>query len=248
MFSYRFLQGAAIALCCYGVLALAITAVVLFVGYGTFNQVDGIQAALETNRVALVRSLRTVSATVKDTATSTNDFQTSIEGARTSADTASKLANDTAGTFREMATSLNITIFGLQPLAGIAPQFNNSASQLQQLAISLGTTRDALGQNRADVQRVGTDLTQLNAQLDSIATSLDRPGVLGLGTQALAPFQVAFYGICLLALLQALFSIVGGVVLFRLQRLLHSESRLATVRTATSTAVHGGAHDLARLS
>ncbi len=223
MFRYRFLRGVAFALCAYGVLGIVITVAMLVVGSSTFTQVDSFQGTLERERASLVRSLRTVSATVKDTATSTNDFQTSISGARTSADTASKLANDTAGTFRDLAASLNIQIFGLQPLAGIAPQFDRSADQLQQLAISLGTTREALSINRNDIQRVGTDLTALNAELDSVAASLDRPGLLSLGTQTLWPFQLAFYGVCVLVLLQSAFSMVAGVALYRLQRAMGAE-------------------------
>ena len=85
------------------------------------------------------------------------------------ADQASRLANDSAGTFRELSTTFaSLNIFGVQPLAGIAPQFSRSADQLQQLAISLGTTRDALGQNRLAIERVGGDLGQLQTQLDSL--------------------------------------------------------------------------------
>jgi hypothetical protein len=170
-----------------------------------------------------VRSIRTVAATVKNTASSTTNIQTSINGARASADNASKLANDTAGTFRELGQSLNIQILGLQPLAGLTPQFNRSADQLQQLAISIGATRDALGQNSNDIKRVGNDLAQLNTELESVANSLEQPGILGLGTQALLPFQLAFYGVCLLVVLQSVFSIVAGVALYRLQRALGSE-------------------------
>jgi hypothetical protein len=111
----------------------------------------------------------------------------------------------------------------LQPFAGVAPQFDRSADQLQQLAISLGSARDALGQNSTDVKRVGTDLAQLSGQLSAIADSLEQPGVLGLGTQALLPFQVAFYGLCLLVVLQSIFSIVAGLALYRLQRALGNE-------------------------
>src|SRR5262249_13529946 len=144
--------------------------------------------------------------------------ETSISGAQASADAASKLANDTAGTFRELAAGLNIQIFGVQPLAGIAPEFDRSADQLQQLAISLGATRDALAQNRNDIQRVGTDLTQLNGELNSVANSLEQPGTLGLSTQALVAFQFVFYGVCLLMLLQSAFSLVAGIALYRLQK------------------------------
>jgi len=176
-----------------------------------------VQSTLESERAQLVGSLRTVSGTVKDTANSTNQFQSSIDGARNSADTASKLANDTAGTFRDLANGLNIQIFGIQPLAGVSPQFTRGADQLQQLAISLGTTRDALAQNRGDVQRIGADLNQLQAQLDGMASTLNQPGLFGLPAQALWPFQFAFYGLCLLVVLQSVFSIIGGVALYRVR-------------------------------
>jgi hypothetical protein len=260
MFGFRFLRSAAVALCLYGVLGLLIAAAMVVVGSATFTQVTRLQTTLERERGSLVRSIRLVATTVQDTASSTTDFDRSIEGARTSADTASKLANDTAGTFREMSQSLNIQIFGLQPLASIAPQFDAAASQLQQLAISLGSTRDALGSNRAEVRRVGSDLAQLNRELQAVATSLDQPGVLGLGTQALLPFQLAFYGMCLLVVLQSAFSIVAGIALYRLQRAMGTTQPLFPflarpalpapdgLRTATTTAANGDAHDHVRSS
>ena len=222
MFRFGFLRTAAIALEIYGVLGLFITAAMLVVGYGTFRQVSVLQGGLERERASFVQSIRTVSTTLADTAASTTNFQRSIDGARSSADSASSLANQSAGTFRELGRSLNITIFGLQPLAGLAPQFDQSADQMQQLAISLGNTRDALGQNVADVRRVGGDLQQLQRQLDAVAAALEQPGLLG-ASQELLPFEIAFYGMCLLVFLQSLFAVVAGAALFRLQRALGSQ-------------------------
>jgi hypothetical protein len=257
VFGYRSVRSAAIALLAYGVLGLVITIVMLIVGLATFKQIDALQATVERQRASLVRSIRTVSATVKDTATTTSNFETSIGGARDSADAASKLANDTAGTFRDLAAASNIQIFGVQPLAGIAPQFDRSADQLQQLAISLGATRDALAQNRNDIQRVGTDLTQLNGELDNIANSLDQPGTLGLSTQAQLAFQLVFYGVCLLMLLQSAFSLIAGIALFRLQKGMGDEPLFPVaapsalpapedVRTATTTVASDGERDHVR--
>jgi hypothetical protein len=224
MFGYRFLRSAAVALGLYGFLGLFIAAAMLVVGSTIFTQVTTLQKTLESERVSLVKSLRTVSGTLHDTASATTDFRRSIENARASADQASRLANDSAGTFRDLGTTLKtLNIFGLQPLAGLGPQFDRSADQLQQLAISLGTTREALGQNGADVQRVGTDLDQLQVEIDAVAASLGQPGVLGFDAQSVLPFQVAFYGMCLLVLLQSGFSIVAGIVLYRLQRVLGAE-------------------------
>jgi hypothetical protein len=221
MFGYRFLRSAAVALGAYGVLGLFISAAMLVVGTTTFGQVTRLQATLENERVALVKSIRTVSGTLHDTAGATADFKRSIDSARGAADQASRLANDSAGNFREMGISLGaISILGFQPLASVTPQFASSADQLQQLAISLGLTRDALAQNGTDIQRVGADLNLLQTQLDLVAASLSQPGVLGLDTRGMLPFQVAFYGMCLLVILQSAFSIVAGIALYRLQRAL----------------------------
>ncbi len=235
MVRYRFLKSASIALAVYGILGLAIAIAMLIVGFTTFSQVSSLQKTVESERLELVQSIRTVSGTLQDTSGATTGFQQSIDQARAAADRASGLANDSAGTFRDLATRVGaLTVFGYQPLAGIAPQFNTNADQLQQLAISLGTTRDALAQNGGDVQRVGGDLTRLQGQLDTMATSLSQPGVLGVEAQSLVPFQVAFYGMCLLVILQSAFSLIAGIVLYRLSRALGAESLFPHLKMATT--------------
>jgi hypothetical protein len=229
MFRYGFLRTAAIALEVYGVLGLLITLALLVVGYSTFSQVGTLQRGLETERAALIQSIRTVSTTLADTASSTTNFEQSIDGARSAADSASGLANTTAGTFRQLARGLDISVFGTQPLASLSPQFDQSADQMQQLAISLGVTRDSLGENGIDVRRVGNDLAQLQRQLDAVAAALEQPGLLG-ASQQLLPLQIAFYGMCLLVFLQSLFSVVAGAALLRLQRALGSEPLLPHLR------------------
>src|SRR5579859_8096135 len=125
MVGYRFLSSAAVALGLYGLLGLLIAAAMLVVGFSTFAQVTSLQKTLEAERQSLVQSIRTVSGTLKDTAGATTDFQRSIDNARASADQASKLANDSAGSFRDMAAQFKaLSVFGFQPLAGIAPQFD----------------------------------------------------------------------------------------------------------------------------
>src|SRR5204863_7261339 len=97
------------------------------------------------------------------------------------------------------------------------------ADRLPQLAISLGSTADALAQNTTSMQNVTPDLQQLQGQFNAVASSLDQPGVLGLDPQTLLPFQIAVFGICLLVILQSAFSIVAGIALFRLQRALGTQ-------------------------
>jgi hypothetical protein len=235
MFRYRSLRWAAVALIAYGILGLVIAAAMLVVGIATFSQVAALQQTLESERANLVQSIHTVSATLHDTASATTNFQQSIDQARVAADQASGLANSSAGTFRGLGASVgSINVLGVQPLAGLGPQFDTSADQLQQLAITLGSARDALAQNGSDVSRVGGDLNQLQTQLDDVATSLSQPGVLGLDAQNLVPFQVAFYGMCLLVILQSAFSIVAGVALHRLSGALGADALFPHVRRATT--------------
>jgi hypothetical protein len=243
MLGYRSLRAAAYALCAYGILGLLIGAAMLVVGLSTFSRIAALSTTLERERSSLVQSLRTASTTLGDTATTTTDFQSSVTTARGAADQASKLANDSAGNFRDLGNSMrSLNVLGLQPLTSIAPQFDNSADQLQQLAITLGTSRDALTINGNDIQRVSTDLQQLQGQLNTVADSLNQPGVLGLDNQSMLPFQIAIYGMSLLVLLQSAFSIVLGVVLYRIQRALGSAKLIALpeplaeeVRTATTS-------------
>src|SRR5438874_11018816 len=104
MVRFQFLRSAAIALGAYGVLGLFIAAAMLVVGITTFGQVTSLQRTLESERLALVQSIRTVSGTLRDTAGATSDFQRSIDNARGAADQASKLANNSAGSFRDLGT------------------------------------------------------------------------------------------------------------------------------------------------
>ncbi len=235
MFRYRFLRSAALALAAYGVLGLVIAAAMLIVGVSTFTQVASLQRTLESERASLVQSIHTVSATLHDTAGATTNFEQSIDQARVAADQASSLANSSAGTFRQLGAEAGaINFLGVQPLIGIAPQFGTSADQLQQLAITLGATRDALSRNGNDVGRVGGDLNQLQGQLDTVANSLSQPGVLGLDAQSLVPFQVAFYGMCLLVILQSTFSMIAGIALYRLSRALGADALFPHIRKATT--------------
>src|SRR5436309_342142 len=113
-------RTAGLALAMYGVLGLFIAASMLVVGWSAFDQLNQLQRSLDLQRQALSASIRTVSQTVADTANSGSDFQQTVDGARNSADTASKMAFQTSINFRALADSVQFQVFGIQPLAGLA--------------------------------------------------------------------------------------------------------------------------------
>src|ERR1700680_73221 len=106
MFSSRFLRLAALGLWGYGLLGVVVALAMLMGGFSAFQQLTSLQKTSDAQRTAVVQSVRGMSGTLRDTASATSDFQHSIDTARSSADQASKLANDSAGTFRSMGATL----------------------------------------------------------------------------------------------------------------------------------------------
>ena len=209
------LRTAALALILYGLFGFLVGATVAIIGYSTFQSVDALRGMLDSERGSLALSLRGVSRTVGDSADATGQFQQTLDGARQSADSAAALASQTAASFRNMAQQVQVQIFGIEPLGGLAPQFQQSADQLDQLAATLASTRDALQSNSADVARVGGDLRGVQQQVNTLAATLDRAGVLVPPAEAEAPFKLAFLGMCALFALQSLFSLLAGIALLR---------------------------------
>lgn len=222
---------AGLALVLYGILGLFVALAVVIVGTIVFERVQDLAHQLDAERVAVANSLQTAANTVHDTSAGVGSFQQTIGGAQQAADQSSQLAFNTGVSFRQMADQMNVQVFGIQPFASVIPQFQQSADQLTQLAITLGDTRDSLKQSSANVQQTATDLNQLESQLRGMSSTLQGATAYGAMGQQLLPFQVAFYGMCLLVALQSLFSIIAGFALMRLTQPAPTQ-RIAVVESA----------------
>ena len=96
MVGFRLVRAAALALGLYGILGVFVSAAMVIVGIWTFDQLVSLQATLETQRAAIVQSIRTVSGAVHDTGGATTDVRQSIDSAQSAANQASVLSNDSA--------------------------------------------------------------------------------------------------------------------------------------------------------
>lgn len=215
MRSTAFIRTAGIAFALYGILGVAIAGFMLLVGRATFDELERLRASFDRDRTALVQSLRTVGRTIGAAGESTGSFDGSLASAQNSANTASQLAFETSNTFRTMAQQMQLQVFGIQPLVTLAPQFEQGAEQLLQLAITMGDTRDAMSTNRSQISRVTSELAQLQREVGQVADSFDRSTQSLAAPGQLLPFQVAFYGMSGLVLIQSLFSLVAGFALMR---------------------------------
>lgn len=227
---------AGIALIAYGLIGIFVGVFLAVVGAVTLREITELRAALERERGTLATSLRTVAHTVGDSASATGDFERSLAGARDSAEAASRLAFDTAATFRGISQAMLVEIFGYQPFVGITPQFDQSALQIEELSATLGATARSLRQNGADVQRVGRDLVLVQRQVELLAATIDRVGLTG--TPAVQrPYEIAFFGMCLLFTLQSLFSLIAGLAVLRAGATLGTLRELVIAHRAQTTTV-----------
>jgi hypothetical protein len=197
----------------YGLVGLAVAVLLLWVGNATFTRVLALTSQLDTQRVAVAGSLDTVATTLADTGNGTQGIQQSVDEARQAALAASQLAAQTAATFDATAQGMNVQIFGLQPFAQVIPQLQSSSVQLQQLSGVLSSTGDALAANNRQISQVSADLNQLEQELHSASSTLRGATALTSMGAALMPLELAFYGLCVVVIMQSLFGILLGMLL-----------------------------------
>jgi uncharacterized phage infection (PIP) family protein YhgE len=183
------------ALIIWGVVGMVLLAL-FFNGFARpIADLNNMAASLETQRAAAVAAIDKAKSTIDQTATGVRGMDSSLSDAKAATDRASSIANDVSASMADLADKMQINIFGLQPLAGLAPGFSNAATQLSGLSTDLATIGQSLDSNRDDAQAVAQSLDELSTsladfktavnsgpQLDDVARSLDslRIGILAL--------------------------------------------------------------------
>lgn len=210
----KFLRVAAIGLVVYGLFGFGLLALAYVVASQTFAQLGELARSVEDQRIALSGSLRATSQTLATASESFDGFATTLGEAQQSSQQAAQFARDLSVTMGEMAGAANVSIFGLQPLAGLGIGFGRSSEQLAALGGDLDRTGEALGKNAADIGTIKVSVGQAQAQVDALARAFDSTALPGTQPELLRPFQLAIYGLLLWLAGQALVSIVLGAMLF----------------------------------
>jgi hypothetical protein len=170
----------------------------------------GLDAADRFERLATDanEAITSAAAATDAAADSFTNIDTSLAESRTSADAAAALAREASGTLTALATAMSLSIFGAQPLLPLAAEFTTSAEQAAELADTLDGVGASLGDTRTDVARIAPQLELLSDELDALGGGSER----GAGTPPLRVFVIV-----LLAwlLMQAVGSLLGGLMLMR---------------------------------
>jgi len=183
----------------YGVVGFALVVVGAFIGLDLAGRVEGLSGTATATLTAAARATDAA-------ADAFVDVDTSLDEARASSDAASVLAREASGTLRALAAAMDLSILGAQPLSPLADDFEASADQAAELADTLDRVGSSLGDTRADVARIGPELTALSGELTTLG---DQPAA----ASAAAPLRLFVILLLVWLVMQAAGSLFAGLVL-----------------------------------
>jgi hypothetical protein len=160
-----------------------------------------------------VRSLQSMSTTLGDASTTALNLQGSFKESQTSLTTASAVAADVAVSFRQVAQVASFQVFGVQPLAAMGQPFSESSDRLDQLALDLTRTADAVGANVNDAQRLSSDFARLKADVDDLARAVSRLPSDPTGGEGARRLETALSAMLVWIGLQGLAALFAGLAL-----------------------------------
>jgi len=187
------------------------------IGYGLIGivlvlggAVMGLDLAGRIERLA-VSADGTLAAAARSTDAAAGAFtnvDASLAESEASADAAASLARDASGTLASLARSMELSVFGAQPLLPLAGEFSASSEQASALAETLDRVGGSLGDTRTDVARIGGELDGLSAELSALREANGAGG----SAPPLRPFVLLLMA---WLLVPAVGGLLGGLLLLR---------------------------------
>ena len=212
----RRLRLLGVALAAYGLTGLILFVAVAIAINGPLERAHNLSVTLDDERAALIETMGQARTTLEDMSVGVSGADTSLGNAKTATDRAAGIANSLATSMFGLRDSMSLTIFGAQPLAGLAAGFDDSGQQLSTLSTELTTIGVSLNNNRTAVSTTSTDLAKLALSLGELTTLVrDSPGV-EISTASLDAVRLAVYAICGWLAVFALGCVIGGVYLILL--------------------------------
>ena len=188
----------------YGVVGLVLILGGAVIGLGLASRVERLAVTADGTLVAAVRSTEAA-------ADAFTNVDASLSEAEGSADAAASLARDASGTLASLARSMELSVFGAQPLLPLAGDFDASAQQAAALGETLDQVGGSLGDTRVDVAQIGAELELLGVELGGLRDAS--------GSGASAPPLTALVLLLLAWLLvPAVGGLLAGIALLRRPR------------------------------
>jgi hypothetical protein len=199
----------------YGLLGIAIFAVVAVAINRPLERARSLSEAVEEQRAALIDALDQAELTIDQMSSGVGGMDTSLSQARAATDRASLIATGVSASMFSLRDSMMITIplIGGQPLIGLAPGFDNSGQQLALLSEDLTAIGTALETNREDVTATATDLQELAEAVGALSTAVSEGPTVDISLETLDTMRLAIYAVAGWLVLLAVGCVAAGLYL-----------------------------------
>lgn len=152
----------------------------------------------------LASSSRTLSAA----ADALGNVDEALGRGRSSSESAATLAREASVTFASMATAMEVSIFGVQPLLLLGDDFRRSGAQAARLAVELDGIAEALDGSRTDLEVVAGEMRILVAEIDAL-----RRGAPGSPERTQPPLRPLLLLLAVWLAVPAIAALAAGAVL-----------------------------------
>jgi hypothetical protein len=211
----RMLRSAGIVLIAYGVLGVLLFAGVAYAVERPIDEAGRLTVSIEGQRGALLTSLDQASTTIEEAAVGVRGMDASLDQAGQATDRAAQLSIGVAASMYELRNAMGLTVFGVQPLIGLAAGFDETGQQLELLAQDVAAIGLALEANRGDAVAVADSLDELSRAVDDLTRAVGEGPALEVSSEALDGMRLAIYGVIGWMLALAVGCIAGGVACWR---------------------------------
>lgn len=203
------------ALVAHGAAGLALAVAGLLFVAGATGTVRGLTGSLEDQRVALVGWLETTSRTFGDAGDAAGRATGSLAATADAANDAALLTRDLGTTMRQLASAVQLEVFGTRPFGALEGDFTRVAERAEALAADLEEAALSLQVNQEDSRRLAADFSELQVEIDRLRTLVDEAGPLVETGDAFASSRVILVGLLAWVALGATISLVAGLWLVR---------------------------------
>jgi len=198
----------------YGVLGIVILAAIGSVIGRPLDQAAELSVSIEDQRRAALDALEQATTTIDQAAAGVRGMEPSLSQAKSATDRASAISLGVAANMSELSRAMSISIFGAQPLIGLASGFDQTGQQLQLLSADVAAIGAALDANRDDVETVGASLDDLSDSVEQLERSLREGPRLAIAPGTLDGIRLAILALLGWMLVLALGAVAAGVYLF----------------------------------
>lgn len=191
------------------------------IGWNIARPLDDIRemaGSVTDQRDAALDALDRATETIDQTAAGVRGMEGSLLEAHGATQRAAGLSRGVALSMYTLRDQMQLTIFGVQPLIGLAPGFEQSGVQLDLLAEDVDAISVALDANREDALAVAAGLDELGLSMGRLREAVaSGPDVTEM-VDELEPIQLALLALIGWLLLAAVGCILGGLLCWRASR------------------------------